>query len=565
MTQKRILIANRGEIALRIIRSAKEMDLYTIAVYSDADEDALHTKRADESYYLGGSLPAESYRNLKKLIKAAEETNADLVHPGYGFLAENADFAKAIEKKGITWVGPKPETIKSMGDKIESRKLVSKIGLSPVPGQLKPSRFQREAIKDAESFGYPVALKAAHGGGGKGLRIVHNEKELLENFDIVKRESEAYFGSDQIYVEKFIKPARHVETQILADKFGNVLYLGERDCSLQRRNQKLIEESPPGWLSEYGREKLKEFTLKIASSSNYVNAGTVEFLADSDENFYFLEMNTRLQVEHTVTEMRYGLDLVKEQIKIALGNSIEDYELDPRGHSIEFRINAEDPNNNFLPTPGTITEYREPTGNGVRIDGWARTGTQITHYYDNLISKLIVWGVSREEARSKGIRCLEEYIIGGIPTTINLLIDILKTKEFVNSQIHVKFLEENFEIRDIEEDEISSDRPSKVTISLEDATNPTLAPQRPKKVGMDLTGNIKNPGIIFAEMQGTIMDTMTKQGKKVKKGDSLFVLEAMKMENVITSPIDGVIKKFNIEKGQPVKKGDLLIEIEAKF
>ncbi len=565
MTQKRILIANRGEIALRIIRSAKEMDLYTIAVFSDADEDALHTKRADESYYLGGSLPAESYRNLKKLVKAAEETNADLVHPGYGFLAENFEFAKAIEKKGITWIGPLPETIKSMGDKIESRKLVSKIGLNPVPGQLKPSRFQREAVKDAESFGYPVALKAAHGGGGKGLRIVHNEKELLENFDIVKRESEAYFGSDQIYVEKFIKPARHVETQILADKYGNVLYLGERDCSLQRRNQKLIEESPPEWLSDYGRQKLKEFTLKIASSSNYVNAGTIEFLADSDENFYFLEMNTRLQVEHTVTEMRYGLDLVKEQIKIALGNSIENYELDPRGHSIEFRINAEDPNNNFLPTPGTITEYREPTGNGVRIDGWARTGTQITHYYDNLISKLIVWGVSREEARSKGIRCLEEYIIGGIPTTINLLIDILKTKEFVNSQIHVKFLEENFEIRDIEEDEISSDRPSKVTISLEDATNPTLAPQRPKKVGMDLTGNIKNPGIIFAEMQGTIMDTMTKQGKKVKKGDSLFVLEAMKMENVITAPIDGVIKKFNIEKGQPVKKGDLLIEIEAKF
>ena len=229
----------------------------------------------------GGSLPAESYRNLKKLVKAAEETNADLVHPGYGFLAENADFAKAIEKKGITWVGPKPETIKSMGDKIESRKLVSKIGLNPVPGQLKPSRFQRDAIKDAESFGYPVALKAAHGGGGKGLRIVHNEKELLENFDIVKRESEAYFGSDQIYVEKFIKPARHVETQILADKYGNILYLGERDCSLQRRNQKLIEESPPEWLSEYGREKLKEFTLKIASNSDYVNAGTVEFLADS--------------------------------------------------------------------------------------------------------------------------------------------------------------------------------------------------------------------------------------------------------------------------------------------
>lgn len=565
MSQKRILIANRGEIALRIIRSAKEMDLHTIAVYSDADEDSLHVKRADESYYLGGSLPADSYRNLKKIVKAAVDTKADLVHPGYGFLAENADFAKAIEKKGISWIGPKSETIKSMGDKIESRKLVTKLGLNPVPGQLKPSRLKRDAIKDAASFGYPVALKAAHGGGGKGLRIVHDESELLENFEIVKRESEAYFGSDQIYVEKFIKPARHVETQILADKHGNVLYLGERDCSLQRRNQKLIEESPPAWLSDYGREKLKEYTLKIVSNADYVNAGTVEFLADSDENFYFLEMNTRLQVEHTVTEMRYGLDLVKEQIKIALGHSIEDYELEARGHSIEFRINAEDPSNNFLPTPGTITEYREPTGNGVRVDGWARTGTQITHFYDNLISKLIVWGVSREEARSKGIRCLEEYVIGGIPTTINVLAEILKTKEFVNSQIHVKFLEENFEIRELEEDEIVTDRPSKVNIPLEDSANPTLAPQRPKKIGMDLTGNIKNPGLIFAEMQGTIMETMTKQGKKVKKGDSLFVLEAMKMENVITSPIDGVVKTFNITKGQAVKKDDLLVEIEVKF
>ena len=318
-------------------------------------------------------------------------------------------------------------------------------------------------------------------------------------------------------------------------------------------------------LSDYGREKLKEYTLKISSNSEYINARTVEFLADSDENFYFLEMNTRLQVDHTVTEIRYGLALVTEQIKSAPGHSIKDYELAARGHSIEFRINAEDPSNNFLPTPGTITEYREPTGNGVRVDGWAITGTQITHFYDNLISKLIVWGVSREEARSKGIRCLEEYVIGGIPTTINVLADILKTKEFINSQIHVKFLEENFEIRELEEDEVSSDRPSKVNISLEDSSNPTLAPQRPKKIGMDLTGNIKNPGLIFAEMQGTIMETMTKQGKKVKKGDSLFVLEAMKMENVITSPINGVIKGCNVTKAQAVKKGDLLVEIEVKF
>ena len=561
MTKKRVLIANRGEIALRIIRSVKEMDMHAIAVYSDVDADSLHVKRADESFYLGGSLPADSYRNLKNLMKAVIETKADMVHPGYGFLAENADFAKAVQKKDVIWIGPNPETIKSMGDKIESRKLISKAGLMPVPGQLKPSRTKREAMKDANTFGYPVALKAAHGGGGKGLRIVNNEEELNQNYEIVKRESEAYFGSDHIYVEKFIKPARHVETQILSDKYGNHVYLGERDCSLQRRNQKLIEESPPVWLSEFGKEELKKATLMIAKSSNYVNAGTVEFLADNDENFYFLEMNTRLQVEHTVTEMRYGIDLVKEQIKIALGNSLEDFETEARGHSIEFRINAEDPANNFLPTPGTITEYREPMGNGVRVDGWVKTGTSISHFYDNLISKLVVWGVSREEAISKGKRCLDEYIIGGIPTTISLLSQVISTKEFKESQIHVKFLEENFKIKDISEEETISDRPSKVNISLDDNESQSLAPQRPKKIGMDLTGNIRNPGIIKADMQGTIMDTMTKKGKKVKKGDSLFVLEAMKMENVVTAPIGGVIKEFNIKKGQPVNKGDILVEI----
>ena len=561
MTKKRVLIANRGEIALRIIRSVKEMDMHAIAVYSDVDADSLHVKRADESFYLGGSLPADSYRNLKNLMKAVIETKADMVHPGYGFLAENADFAKAVQKKDVIWIGPNPETIKSMGDKIESRKLISKAGLMPVPGQLKPSRTKREAMKDANTFGYPVALKAAHGGGGKGLRIVNNEEELDQNYEIVKRESEAYFGSDQIYVEKFIKPARHVETQILSDKYGNHVYLGERDCSLQRRNQKLIEESPPVWLSEFGKEELKKATLMIAKSSNYVNAGTVEFLADNDENFYFLEMNTRLQVEHTVTEMRYGIDLVKEQIKIALGNSLENFETEARGHSIEFRINAEDPANNFLPTPGTITEYREPMGNGVRVDGWVKTGTSISHFYDNLISKLVVWGVSREEAISKGKRCLDEYIIGGIPTTISLLSQVISTKEFKESQIHVKFLEENFKIKDISEEETISDRPSKVNISLDDNESQSLAPQRPKKIGMDLTGNIRNPGIIKADMQGTIMDTMTKKGKKVKKGDSLFVLEAMKMENVVTAPIGGVIKEFNIKKGQPVNKGDILVEI----
>ena len=441
MTQKRILIANRGEIALRIIRSAKEMDLYTIAVYSDADEDALHTKRADESYYLGGSLPAESYRNLKKLIKAAEETNADLVHPGYGFLAENADFAKAIEKKGITWVGPKPETIKSMGDKIESRKLVSKIGLNPVPGQLKPSRFQREAIKDAESFGYPVALKAAHGGGGKGLRIVHNEKELLENFDIVKRESEAYFGSDQIYVEKFIKPARHIETQILADKYGNVLYLGERDCSLQRRHQKVIEEAPAPGIKEEKRQEIYEQCIEACRQLDYVSAGTFEFLYEND-NFYFIEMNTRIQVEHPVTESVTGIDLVKLQLRIARDEElkIKQEDIILKGHAIECRINAEN-SETFLPSPGKILEYHAPGGIGVRMDSHLYKDYVVPPYYDSLIAKVICRANDREDARARLERALDEMYVLGIDTNLDMHRKLINDPNFINGTFNINYLE----------------------------------------------------------------------------------------------------------------------------
>ena len=565
MKNKRILVANRGEIALRIIRSAKEMGLTTIAVYSDIDKESLHVKKADESIHLGPSLPAESYRNLKRLVEAAVSSEADLVHPGYGFLAENADFAIAIQRKKITWIGPSPKTIKSMGDKIESRKLVSKIGIKPVPGQLKPARNRKDAMKDARDQGFPVALKAAHGGGGKGLRIVDTAKDLLENYDIVRRESEAYFGSNDIYVEKFIKNAKHVETQLLSDQHGNHVFLGERDCSTQRRNQKLIEESPAFWISEEARENLKKQTLKIAEESKYINAGTVEFLADEKGNFYFLEMNTRLQVEHTVTEMRYGIDLVKEQIKIAMGHSLADREWTSRGHSIEFRINAEDATKNFIPVPGTITEYREPIGNGVRVDGWARSGTHISHFYDNLIAKLVVWGNDRKEAIEVGQRCLNEYVVSGIPTTINALLKIISSDAFLEGKVHVNYIEENLNlfVDNQLEEAYEASVSEAVIISADDSPSDVKAPKMPKKIGVDLSKN-SSPEVIVAEMQGTIVDIMIKEGKKIKKNDSLFVIEAMKMENIVSSPIDGVVKELNITKGSPVSKGDVILVIKRK-
>ena len=565
MKNKRILIANRGEIALRIIRSAKELGLITIAVYSDIDKESLHVKKADESIHLGPSLPAESYRNLKRLVEASVETDADLVHPGYGFLAENADFAKAIQRKKITWVGPSAKTIRSMGDKIESRKLVSRIGVQPIPGQLKPARSRRDAMRDAREQGFPVALKAAHGGGGKGLRIVSTPDELLDNYDVVKRESEAYFGSDDIYVEKFIHNAKHVETQLLSDQHGNHIFLGERDCSTQRRNQKLVEESPAFWISDEGREKLKEHTLKIAEESKYINAGTIEFLADEKEEFYFLEMNTRLQVEHTVTEMRYGIDIVKEQIKIAMGHSLEEKEWSPRGHSIEFRINAEDATKNFIPVPGTITEYKEPIGNGVRIDGWARSGTHISHFYDNLIAKLVVWGNDRKEAIEVGQRCLSDYVIEGVPTTINALNKIISSEAFSEGKVHVNYIEENPDlfIEEDSEEEAYEEEKQTVNISSGGDLSKTAAPKMPRNIGMDLSKD-ESPGVIVAEMQGTIVEIKTKEGKKIKKGASLFVIEAMKMENIVTSPIDGVVKELNISKGSPVSKGDVILVIEEK-
>ena len=565
MKNKRILVANRGEIAFRIIRSAKEMGLTTIAVYSDIDKESLHVKKADESIHLGPSLPAESYRNLKRLVEAAVSSEADLVHPGYGFLAENADFAMAIQRKKITWIGPSPKTIKSMGDKIESRKLVSKIGIKPVPGQLKPARNRKDAMKDARDQGFPVALKAAHGGGGKGLRIVDTAKDLLENYDIVRRESEAYFGSNDIYVEKFIKNAKHVETQLLSDQHGNHVFLGERDCSTQRRNQKLIEESPAFWISEEARENLKKQTLKIAEESKYINAGTVEFLADEKGNFYFLEMNTRLQVEHTVTEMRYGIDLVKEQIKIAMGHSLANREWTSRGHSIEFRINAEDATKNFIPVPGTITEYREPIGNGVRVDGWARSGPHISHFYDNLIAKLVVWGNDREEAIEVGQRCLNEYVVSGIPTTINALLQIISSDAFLEGKVHVNYIEENLNlfVDNQLEEAYEASVSEAVIISVDDSPSDVKAPKMPKKIGVDLSKN-SSPEVIVAEMQGTIVDIMIKEGKKIKKNDSLFVIEAMKMENIVSSPIDGVVKELNITKGSPVSKGDVILVIKRK-
>ena len=378
-----LLIANRGEIAVRVIRSAQEVGLRTIAVYSELDRDALHVQLADEAWNVGGAPAAESYLNADRIIEIGRESNADAVHPGYGFLAENAAFAQTVTDAGMIWVGPPPAAIKVMGDKISSRRAAEEAKVAMVPGTTDALETVEEAISIAAEFGYPVAIKASYGGGGKGLRVVHEESELADAIEGARREADAYFGNAEVYVEKYLVNPRHIEAQIIIDDQGNAKFLGERDCSVQRRHQKLIEEAPSAVLTVEQRSALGTAALAVAESCGYRNAGTIEFLLDQEGNFYFLEMNTRLQVEHTVTEMVTGIDLVAEQLRVAAGEPLSFDEVTLNGHAIELRINAENPANDFLPNPGTVTEYREPSGFGVRVDSWMQPGATISQYYDN--------------------------------------------------------------------------------------------------------------------------------------------------------------------------------------
>ena len=439
----KILIANRGEIAVRIIRACKEMNIKTVAVYSEADKDALHTKLADEAICIGPANSKQSYLNIKNIIEAANITKADSIHPGFGFLSENAQFAKICEESNIKFIGPKSEVINLLGNKSNSKEVMKKEGVPVIPGSEGSIKNLKEAILICEKIGYPILLKASAGGGGKGIRVVNSFEELETSYNIVKQEAKNAFNDDEIYIEKYIKNPRHVEIQILADEHGNVVHLGERDCSIQRNHQKIIEETPSTIVDEKLRNKMGNAAIKAVKAANYTSCGTVEFLVDDDKKFYFMELNTRIQVEHPITEMRTGIDLVKEQIKIAAGESLKfkEKEIEFKGHAIECRINAENPSKNFMPSPGKINEINLPGGNGVRIDTAIYDGYVIPPNYDSMIAKIITYGTNRNEAISKMKRSLEELVIDGIDTNRDFLFDIIKNQNFIRGNFDTSFIE----------------------------------------------------------------------------------------------------------------------------
>ncbi|AFM01245.1 MULTISPECIES: acetyl-CoA carboxylase biotin carboxylase subunit [Desulfitobacterium] len=440
---KKILIANRGEIALRIIRACREMDIETVAVFSEADRDALHVREADQALCIGPHPSARSYLNIPNIISAAELTDVDAIHPGYGFLSENARFAEICESCGITFIGPSPKAIETMGDKATARKTMIEAGVPVVPGSKEVLTDVESASVLAKEIGYPVMIKASAGGGGKGMRIAQNPKELAKSIQAAQSEAQAAFGNSEIYLEKYVEEPRHIEFQILADKHGNVIHLGERDCSLQRRNQKLLEEAPSSALTPELRQAMGEAAVKAAKAANYSSAGTIEFLLDKHGNYYFIEMNTRIQVEHPVTELITGIDLLKAQIRVAAGEplGIKQEDVQIRGWAMECRINAENSEKNFMPSPGTIEFYHPPGGPGVRVDSAAYQGYTIPPYYDSMIGKLIVWGADREEAIQRMKRALEEFYIEGVHTTIPFHLKVLDNAFFRRGEVYTNFIQ----------------------------------------------------------------------------------------------------------------------------
>ncbi|MDH5372275.1 MAG: acetyl-CoA carboxylase biotin carboxylase subunit [Acidimicrobiia bacterium] len=580
---KSVLVANRGEIAVRVIRSAREQGLRAIAVYSELDRDALHVQLADEAWNIGPAPAAESYLNIKRILEVAAESKADAVHPGYGFLAENAEFAEAVSAAGLIWIGPPPEAIRTMGDKIASRKAAQKAGVPMVPGTIDALESADEAKKIAAEFGYPVAIKASAGGGGKGLRVVRNDDELDGAIDGAQREAEAYFGNAAVYVEKYVENARHIEAQVIVDANGVGHFLGERDCSVQRRHQKLIEETPAMDFPDRVRKKFAKAALAIAEACGYRNAGTVEFLLDRDHNFYFLEMNTRLQVEHTITEMVTGIDLVQAQIAVAKGEPLPFDGIEPRGHAIEFRINAEDPGRDFLPTPGRIIDYREPAGFGVRVDSWVRPATSVSQYYDNLMAKLVVWGIDRDEAIRRAKRALTEYSITGVRSTIPAHLAVLDHPDFVAGRHHTKWMEDVVDLSHIKwepsstlpEDTDLTERSIMVevggrrydvrmwTSQIQQAAGGTRPTPRLKSPKLDRGGGAggADAGVLTAPMQGTIVKLHVKAGDRVEAGDPVCILEAMKMENEVKAPIDGEIVDLKVRSGDTVTPGAIIAVI----
>ncbi len=586
----KVLIANRGEIAVRVIRACRELGVGTVAVYSELDRDALHVRLADEAYALGGETAAESYLNTEAILDAIARSGADGVHPGYGFFSENADFARAItQRDGVAWIGPPPEAIEVMGDKISSRHAATAAQVEGVPGTDEPITTAAEVHAFGEEHGYPVAIKAAYGGGGRGMKVVADAESAQEAIESAQREALAYFGRDEIYLERYLAWPRHVEMQIIADTHGHCVWVGERDCSAQRRHQKLVEESPAPAFPDEVRRAMGEASVRVAQSCGYVNAGTVEFLFQDGE-FYFLEMNTRLQVEHPVTEMVSGLDLAAEQLRVASGEplSFTQDDIDPRGHAIEVRINAEDPAGGaFLPSPGRITALTVPQGYGVRWDGGYEAGDEVSQFYDNLVGKLIVWGADREVARRRMLRALAELEVEGIATTAPAHVAILSHPDFANAEHSTKWVEERLDLSQVdrsspapiadegEEPKVRRDVDVEVNgkrfaVRLwvpESAAVPVAAAgprtARPRRAAAGDRGSAgAGAGTVTVPMQGTIVKVLVDVGDEVEAGQPVCVLEAMKMENNINAETSGTVSEVRVAPGDSVGSGDVVVVIE---
>jgi acetyl-CoA/propionyl-CoA carboxylase, biotin carboxylase, biotin carboxyl carrier protein len=589
---RKVLVANRGEIAVRVIRACKELGIDTVAVYSELDRDALHVRLADEAFALGGETAAESYLNTEAILDAITRSGADGVHPGYGFFSENADFARAIsEMEGVAWIGPPAEAIVVMGDKISSRHAATAANVVGVPGTDEPITTVEEVQAFGEEHGYPVAIKAAYGGGGRGMKVVTGADEAQDAIDSAKREALAYFGRDEIYLERYLTWPRHVEMQIIADTHGNCVWVGERDCSAQRRHQKLIEESPAPDFPDEVRRAMGAASVAVAQACGYVNAGTVEFLYQDGE-FFFLEMNTRLQVEHPVTELVSGLDLAAEQIRVASGEplSFTQEDVDLRGHAIEVRINAEDPAEGaFLPSPGRIDKLVVPQGFGVRWDGGYESGDEISQFYDNLVGKLIVWGADRDIAIKRTLRALDEMVVEGVATTIPADVAILEHPDFVNAEHSTKWVEETLDLtgvsaapaappaveegeepkvrRDVDV-EVNGKRFSVKVWVPESAAAPAAAAgtaraARPRRAASDHGGGgPAGAGTVTVPMQGTIVKVLVDVGDEVEVGQAVCVLEAMKMENNINAETAGTVTEVRVAPGDSVGSGDVVVVIE---
>ncbi len=574
MPKTRILIANRGEIAVRIMRTLRELGLESVAVYSDADRDALHVEVADQAHRIGPPLPSDSYLSIGAILDAARRARATAIHPGYGFLSESGHFARAVEESGFTFIGPPPEAIEMMGDKSAARQAAERVGVPIVPGTPEPVSMQ-QAPAEAARIGYPVLVKAAFGGGGRGMHAVRSAEELAPALKRAAREAEAYFGRPEVFLERFIDRAHHVEAQILGDQRGNAFFLGERDCSVQRRHQKLVEESPSPIVDEDLRTRMGQAALALAKEAGYTNAGTVEFIVDEDGSFYFLEMNTRLQVEHTVTEMTTGLDLVAYQIAVALGERVDLSGVHVQGHAIQCRINAEDPSRNFLPGPGRITAYREPAGPFVRVDSGVREGRQVPPDYDSMFAKLIVSGEDREQARRRMLRALGEFRVEGVPTTIVLHQWVLDTEEFRKGTHTTTWLERALKGAELPRTAAAAPAseprqavPAELIVELDGRRVPVrifdhrrdTAPKSPSRHEAH-----RGPGVhsvIAAPMQGTILRVLVEADQEIEAGDVVCILEAMKMENAIPAPRDGIVSELPIKAGQVVQPGQTLAVID---